>query len=92
MARSRRACPERSRGNPGNACWQMLLGVFPPQTTTEDKKVTDSERTRISYFTALNRTTYVVLPEENHMQLAEATTLDKKSGGAEGSAVLFRSR
>jgi len=29
----------------------------------------------------------VVLPKENHMQLAEAATLDRKSGGAEGSAV-----
>jgi hypothetical protein len=46
MARSRRACPERSRGNPGDACWQMLLGAFRPQTTTEDKKVTNSERSR----------------------------------------------
>jgi hypothetical protein len=33
-------------------------------------------------------TTYVVLPKENHMQLTEAATLDRKSGGAEGSAVL----
>jgi hypothetical protein len=24
-ARSRRACPERSRGNPGDACWQLLF-------------------------------------------------------------------
>jgi hypothetical protein len=32
-------------------------------------------------------TTYVVLPKENHMQLIEAATLDRKSGGAEGSAV-----
>jgi hypothetical protein len=32
-------------------------------------------------------TTYVVLPIENHMQLTEAATLDRKSGGAEGSAV-----
>ena len=32
-------------------------------------------------------TTYVVLPKENHMQLTEAATLDRKSGGAEGSAV-----
>jgi hypothetical protein len=24
--------------DPGNACWQMLLGVFRLQTTTEDKK------------------------------------------------------
>src|ERR1700753_4173090 len=42
MARSRRACPERSRGNPGDACWRMLLRAFPPQTTPEDKKVTNS--------------------------------------------------
>src|ERR1700730_2204154 len=32
-------------------------------------------------------TTYVVLPKENHMQLTEAATLCRKSGGAEGSAV-----
>ena len=32
-------------------------------------------------------TTYVVLHKENHMQLTEAATLDRKSGGAEGSAV-----
>jgi hypothetical protein len=29
----------------------------------------------------------VVLPKENHMQLTEATALDRKSGEAEGSAV-----
>jgi hypothetical protein len=45
------------------------------------------ERTRISYFTALTSATFVVLPKENHMQLTEATTLDTKSGEAEGSAV-----
>src|ERR1700722_19744263 len=43
MARSRRACPERSRRNPGDACWQMLLGAFRPQTTGEEKKITTSE-------------------------------------------------
>jgi hypothetical protein len=32
-------------------------------------------------------TTYVVLRKENHMPLTEATTLDRKSGEAEGSAV-----
>ena len=32
-------------------------------------------------------TAYVVLPKENHMQLIEAATFDRKSGGAEGSAV-----
>ena len=31
--------------------------------------------------------TYVVLPKENHIQLTEAATLDRKSGEAEGSAV-----
>jgi hypothetical protein len=74
----------------------MLLGAFRPQTTPEDKKVTNSERTRISYFTALNNATYVVLPKENHMRLTEAATLDRKSGEAdlsrravEGSAVSF---
>jgi hypothetical protein len=46
------------------------------------------ERTRISYFTALTSATYVVLPKENHMQLTEAETPDRKSGEAEGSAVL----
>jgi hypothetical protein len=25
--------------DPGDACWQMLLGAFRPQTTTEDKSV-----------------------------------------------------
>jgi hypothetical protein len=45
------------------------------------------ERTRISCFTALLATTYVVLPKENHMQSTEAATLDRKSGEAEGSAV-----
>src|SRR5580692_6669625 len=65
----------------------MLFPAFQPQTTGQIKKVTSSERTRISYFTALTRATYVVLPKENHMQLTEAATLDRKSGGAEGSAV-----
>ena len=46
-----------------------------------------SERTRISYFTALTGAAYVVLLKENHMQLFEATTLDRKSGEAEESAV-----
>jgi hypothetical protein len=33
-------------------------------------------------------TTYVVLRKENHMHLTGAATLERKSGGAEGSAVL----
>jgi hypothetical protein len=35
------------------------------------------------YFTALTSATFVVLPKENHMQLTEDTTLDRKSGEAE---------
>jgi hypothetical protein len=46
------------------------------------------ERTQISYFTALPVSTYVVIFKENHMQLIEAAILDRKSGEAEGSAVL----
>ena len=65
----------------------MLFRAFQPQTTGQIKKVTSSERTRISYLTALTSATYVVLPKENHMQLTEAATLDRKSGEAEGSAV-----
>ena len=50
------------------------------------------ERTPISYIAALTGAAYVVLPKENHMQLTEATTLDRKSGGAEESAVPRTSR
>jgi hypothetical protein len=35
----------------------------------------------------LPATTYVVLSKENHMLLTKAATLDRKSGGGEGSAV-----
>jgi len=58
-----------------------VLSLQPPSP------VCHPERTRISYLTALTQATYVVLPKENHMQLAEATSLDRKSGEAEGSAV-----
>jgi hypothetical protein len=30
--------------DPGDAFWKMLSGAFRPQTTPEDKKVTNSER------------------------------------------------
>jgi hypothetical protein len=46
-----------------------------------------SRATGISYLTALTSATRVVLFNENHMQLTEATTFDRKSGEAEGSAV-----
>jgi hypothetical protein len=34
--------------DPGDACWQMLLGAFRPQTTTENKKVTISDHSDLS--------------------------------------------
>jgi hypothetical protein len=45
------------------------------------------ERTRISCCTALIGDPDVVLFKENHTQLTEAATLDRKSGEAEGPAV-----
>jgi len=45
-----------------------------------DRGLCHPERTRISDFTALTGATYVVLSKENHMQLTEAATLDRKSG------------
>jgi hypothetical protein len=32
--------------NPGDACWQMLLGAFRPQTAMEDKSVTRTTESR----------------------------------------------
>jgi hypothetical protein len=77
--------------DPGDACWQMLLRAFRPQTTPEDKKVTNSERTRISTSLISPATTNVVLSKENHTQPTEAATLDTKSGEGEGSAVARKS-
>ena len=63
----------------------LALGNSPPSQRLSP--CCHPERTRISYSTALTTTTYVVLLKENHMQLTEAATLDRKSGGAEGPAV-----
>jgi hypothetical protein len=68
--------------DPGDACWQMLFGAFRPRTIRRVKKVTSSERTRISYSPRSPATTYVVLPKENQMQLSEAATLDRKIRGS----------
>ena len=46
-----------------------------------------SERTRISYFTALPAATYAALRKESRMKSTETTVSDRKSGGAEGPAV-----
>jgi hypothetical protein len=59
----------------------------PPSIQPPPSPICHPERTRISYLTALTAATYVVLSKENHMQSIEATTLDRKSGEAEGSAV-----
>ena len=40
------------------------------------------ERTRISYFAALTRATVAVSRKGNRMNLINATTLNRKSGGA----------
>jgi hypothetical protein len=50
------------------------------------------ERTRISYFTALPAATYAALRKESRTKSTEATVFDRKSGGAEGSAVRPGSR
>jgi hypothetical protein len=50
------------------------------------------ERTRISYLTALPAATYAALRKESRMTSTEATAFDRKSGGAEGSAVRPGSR
>ncbi len=70
--------------DPGDACWQMLLGAFRPQTTTEDKKSQTPSVPGFPTSPLSPATTYVVLPKETHMQLTEAATLDRKSGEAEG--------
>jgi hypothetical protein len=45
-------------------------------------KCFSTERTRISYVTALARTTCAALRRESRMQIINATVLDRKSGGA----------
>jgi hypothetical protein len=72
-----RSCAERSKNRSVQQPLFMEPSPFPCHP----------ERTRISYLTALANATYVVLLKENHMQLTEAATLDRKSGEAEGSAV-----
>jgi hypothetical protein len=51
--------------DPGDACWQMLLRAFRPQTTPEDKKVTNSERSRgiCGFFGAETRVEDATPPE-----------------------------
>ena len=69
--------PQVSHLRPGILATDPEWKLYPP--------LCHPERTRISYFTALTGATYVVLPKENRMQLTEAATLDRKSGGAERS-------
>ncbi len=63
-----------------------VLSLQPPSP------ICHPDRTRISYFTALASDAYVVLLKENHMQLIEVATLDRKSGAGEGPAVYFTSK
>src|ERR1700744_4876406 len=47
------------------------------------------ERTRISYFALLATATYAALRRESRMQFINATTLHRKSGGAQWRDLLF---
>jgi hypothetical protein len=74
------------RRRPGSAALETWdpCNQFPMKTPLSP---CHPERTRISYFTALTSDHLCGSPKENHMQLTEVATLDRKSGGAEGSAV-----
>jgi hypothetical protein len=61
------------------ACVQQLLS----QRARLSPLSSRPERTRISYFALLATTTYAALCRESRMQLMNATTLDRKSGGAQ---------
>ena len=78
---------ERGAINNRPFLWQPPFPLATALSMQQPSPVCHPERTRISYFTALTGATYVVLLKENHMQLFEAATLDRKSGEAEGSAV-----
>jgi hypothetical protein len=41
--------------DPGDACWQMLLGAFWPRTTPEDKKVRNSGRSASQIYRVTQR-------------------------------------
>ena len=64
----------------------MLIGRCSSQISGHRKlkKVTASERTRISYFTAPSAATYTALSKESRMKSTEATVLDRKSRGSRG--------
>src|SRR5277367_2640470 len=58
---------------------QQLLSQRAPLSPLSSRP----ERTRISYFALLATTTYAALRRESRMQSMNATTLDRKSGGAQ---------
>src|SRR5947209_13361785 len=71
-------------------CSFLLPLLFPFATALSlqlPSPICRPERSRISCFTALPANAYVVLGQENPTHLTEAATLDRKSGGGEGSAV-----
>jgi hypothetical protein len=77
--------------DPGDAYWQMLLRAFPPQTTPEDKKVTNSECNRISCFTALTSATACGSPQRGPHAVDRSHKARQEIRGSwravEGSAV-----
>jgi hypothetical protein len=50
------------------------------------------ERTRISYFALLATSTSAALRKESRMQIMKATSLDRKSGGAQWRDLRFGCR
>jgi hypothetical protein len=91
MARSRRACPERSRGNPGDAYWQMFFEVFQPQTTNQINKVTSSDRS-VPGFPATQHWTgprVRLSVRERRMKCDNATKFHRKSGVAKWRDLQF---
>jgi hypothetical protein len=121
VARSRRACPERGRGNLGNAylidaaqafpatgarTFRIRQGLSPgprqelpascdfqqPLSVEAPPSPLSSRAYPDFLLHGSYRATYVVLLKGNHKPSTEATTLNRKSGGAEGSAVLRTSR
>jgi hypothetical protein len=77
----------RSRRTPAMFVGRCFWGLFDRELQRKIKKSQTPSVPGFPTSPLSPATTYVVLPKENHMHLIEAETLDRKSGGAEGSAV-----
>ena len=61
--RKQRALSAESK-DPGDACWQMLLGVFRLQTTPVDLERSVPRKSRSSSYFSSNRRPFLVIPSE----------------------------